>query len=102
MQALYRADPSMVVWWATEIECTSAIARRQRLGQLREAVVTEALTRSSALGTAWHEASPASAYARWPSRCCDGHQYGGAQPTDISMIDRREYGLRLLRWLESL
>jgi hypothetical protein len=34
------------------------------------------------------------------SRRCDGHQYGGTQPTDISMIDRREYRLRLHRWLE--
>ena len=36
------------------------------------------------------------------SRRRDGHQYGGNQPTDISMIDRREYRLRLCRWLETL
>jgi hypothetical protein len=27
MQRLYEDDPVMVAWWATEIECTSAIAR---------------------------------------------------------------------------
>ena len=36
------------------------------------------------------------------SRRHDGHQYGGTQPTDISMINRREYRLRLFRWLEAL
>ena len=34
------------------------------------------------------------------SRRRDGHLYGGTQPTDISMIDRRCYRPRLFRWLE--
>ena len=58
LQGLYRTDPVMVVWWATEIECTSAIARRQRLGQLREAIVIEAFVRLSALRAGWHEVEP--------------------------------------------
>jgi hypothetical protein len=35
------------------------------------------------------------------SRRRDGHLYGGTQPTDLSMIDRRCYRLRLCQWLES-
>ena len=58
LQRLYARDPVMVTWWATEIECTSAIARRQRLGQLREAIVTEAFVRLSALRAGWHEVEP--------------------------------------------
>jgi uncharacterized protein len=58
LQALYEVDPVMVAWWATEIECTSAIARRQRLGRLREDVVTEALARLDALKAGWHEVEP--------------------------------------------
>jgi len=58
LQGLYRTDPVMVAWWATEIECTSAIARRQRLGQLREAIVIEAFVRLSALRAGWHEVEP--------------------------------------------
>jgi hypothetical protein len=34
------------------------------------------------------------------SRRRDGHLYGGTQPTDLSMIDRRCYRPRLFRWLE--
>ena len=42
LQELYDADPVMFAWWGTEIECTSAIARRQPFGPLREDVVAEA------------------------------------------------------------
>lgn len=55
LQEFYDADPVMVAWWGTEIECTSAIARRQRLGLMREDVVTEAFVRLSALRAGWHE-----------------------------------------------
>ena len=58
LQEFYDADPIMVAWWGTEIECTSAIARRQRLGLLREDVVTEAFVRLSALRAGWHEVEP--------------------------------------------
>ena len=29
------ADPQMVVWWATEVECVSAISRQRRDGVAR-------------------------------------------------------------------
>lgn len=58
VQRLYEDDPVMAAWWATEIECTSAIARRQRLGQLPEDVVTEAFVRLKALREGWHEVEP--------------------------------------------
>ena len=55
---LYDADPLMVAWWATEVECTSAIARRQRLGGLRDDIVSEAFARLGALRASWHEVEP--------------------------------------------
>jgi predicted nucleic acid-binding protein len=58
LQQLYDADPVMFAWWATELECTSAIARRQRLGHLREDVGAEGFTRLSALRAGWHEVEP--------------------------------------------
>lgn len=57
-QRLFAHDPIIVAWWATELECTSAIARRQRLGVLREDVVAEAFVRLSALKAGWHEVEP--------------------------------------------
>jgi predicted nucleic acid-binding protein len=58
IQKLFEKDPVIVAWWATEIECTSAIARRQRQGQLREELVAEASARLSALRAGWHEVEP--------------------------------------------
>jgi predicted nucleic acid-binding protein len=57
-QKLFGADPIMVAWWATEIECTSAIARRQRQGRLPEEVALEAFRRLNALRAGWHEVEP--------------------------------------------
>jgi uncharacterized protein len=58
IRALYAADPVMCAWWATDIECISALARRQRLGQLREDILTAALSRLDGLRAAWHEVEP--------------------------------------------
>ena len=58
MQKLYASDPVVIAWWTTEIECTSAITRRQRIGQLREDVVSEAVARLNALRAGWHEVEP--------------------------------------------
>lgn len=57
-QKLFESDPVIVAWWATELECTSAIARRQRLGQLREEHAAEAFGRLNALQAGWHEVEP--------------------------------------------
>ena len=58
IQKLFDGDPVIVAWWATEIECTSAIARRQRQGQLGEELASEAFRRLSALRAGWHEVEP--------------------------------------------
>ena len=31
LEALYREDPHVCVWWGTVVECASAVARRERL-----------------------------------------------------------------------
>jgi uncharacterized protein len=58
LQGLYGADPAMLVWWMTEIECTSAIARRQRQGALSEEATAEAFARLDGLRASWHEVEP--------------------------------------------
>jgi len=50
----------MVVWWATETECVSAIARLQREDALNEKGVTEVLQRLDALKATWFEVQPVS------------------------------------------
>jgi uncharacterized protein len=51
-------DPLMLVWWATEVECASAIARLEREDLLAEQATLEALRRMDALAQRWHEIQP--------------------------------------------
>jgi uncharacterized protein len=58
VQTLAAKDAGMLVWWATEVECASAIARLEREGALDEAAVREAFQRLTQLATGWHEVDP--------------------------------------------
>jgi hypothetical protein len=57
--ALLERDPVMLVWWATPVECASALARREREGALALADATVALERLRSLGATWQEVLPA-------------------------------------------
>lgn len=58
MRTIARDDPAMIVWWATEIECASAIARRERQGDLTSAAASVALETLDALAAGWSEVQP--------------------------------------------
>jgi uncharacterized protein len=58
VQTLAAKDATMLVWWATEVECASAIARLERDGALDEAAVREAFQRLRQLAIGWHEVDP--------------------------------------------
>ncbi len=57
--ALLERDPEMLVWWGTPVECTSALARREREGALAAAEVADAVERLRAASEAWQEVLPA-------------------------------------------
>ena len=56
-QRLYGEQPA-VVWWATPVECASAIARLERDAALTPAQVVEAFGRLDALRASWIEIEP--------------------------------------------
>jgi predicted nucleic acid-binding protein len=58
---LLRQDAAMLVWWATPVECASAIARRERDGSMAPADATRSLDRLRRMSTAWNEVLPAAA-----------------------------------------
>lgn len=58
MREIYRADPAVVTWWGSEIECVSALARLEREGSMTTEMVSEAIARLKSLGAAWHEVQP--------------------------------------------
>jgi predicted nucleic acid-binding protein len=61
MLALASKDSAMLVWWGTEVECASAIARLERDGTLDEATVVQAFERLKRFAAGWHEIDPSDA-----------------------------------------
>ena len=57
-RALFKEDPHLLVWWGTELECASAISRREREGVVKIATSNRALKRLDALRRRWDEVQP--------------------------------------------
>lgn len=60
-QALLEEDPDVVIWWATTVECASALARLRREGILTEAEEAAATARLESLRRGWYEMLPGDA-----------------------------------------
>jgi predicted nucleic acid-binding protein len=58
IQAMAETDSEMLVWWATEAECASAIARLERDGAVDQSAVAQAFDRLKRLAQAWHQVEP--------------------------------------------
>ncbi len=84
MQALARADPVMLVWWATEIECVSAIARLERDGELTSDATLAALGRLDALVESWNEVQPVQAARRAARRLLRVHRLRAADALQLA------------------
>ena len=55
---ILKADGGLIVWWGTSVECGSAIARRERDGDLPVAAANASIARLRALEPSWVEVSP--------------------------------------------
>lgn len=60
-RALLAQDPEAVVWWATPVECASALARLRREGAISMDAEAHALAHLSALVASWYEVLPGTA-----------------------------------------
>ena len=58
LRTLFRGDPDITVWWGTVVECTSAIARRERGGALGPTESIEGHAALEALADTWTEIPP--------------------------------------------
>jgi len=58
IQSLARRDPDMLVWWASDVECVSALARLQRAAALDAKGIALASNRLKQLANGWHEVEP--------------------------------------------
>ena len=55
---LYRREPGVLAWWASEVECASAIARLERAGDLPPKAAAASYKRLSVLARSWHQIEP--------------------------------------------
>jgi len=77
-------DAEMLVWWATPVECASAIARREREGVLELAQASAALERLRALAAAWHEVLPSDAVRNAAQRLLRVHALRAADSLQLA------------------
>ncbi|MGL5818601.1 MAG: type II toxin-antitoxin system VapC family toxin [Phycicoccus sp.] len=71
-------------WWATPVECTSAMARREREGVLAPADVRDADDRLQALAAAWVEVQPTSAVRTLSMRLLRTHPLRAADSLQLA------------------
>ena len=73
----------MVVWWATEVECSSALARLGREGYATRSAVI-ARRRLDAFRVRWNEVDPSDAVRRLARRLLDVHTLRAADALQLA------------------
>lgn len=74
IQALYHADPEMIVWWGTEVECASALAHGERERRITAPSSAEAWRRLDTLRERWTEIEPSNVVRETARRLLRVHE----------------------------
>ena len=84
IQALARRDPDMMVWWGSEVECVSALARLERAGALGSTAMALASGRLRELAEGWHEIEPSEIVRENAVRFLRVHQLRAADALQLA------------------
>lgn len=84
MRSTHDADPLIIVWWATPVECVSAIARIERDGALTSRAAAAALETLHALAIDWHEIQPTEPLRRVARRLLRTHPLRAADALQLA------------------
>ena len=84
VQGALEDDATMLVWWATELECVSAIARLERQGDLASDGTVVALERLETLAGGWHEVQPVESVRRAARRALRVHSLRTADALQLA------------------
>jgi uncharacterized protein len=84
MQTLAAKDSVMLVWWGSEVECVSALARLERDGALSPQAITLALKRLGQLAAGWHEVDPSDAIREAATRFLRVHPLRAADALQLA------------------
>jgi predicted nucleic acid-binding protein len=106
VQALAIKDPAMLVWWGSEGECVSALARLEREGALAPPALGLALRRLKQLAAAWHQIDPNDAVREAAIRFLRVHPLRAADALQLAAAylaaERRPSSLEVVTFDERL
>jgi predicted nucleic acid-binding protein len=84
VQRVYADDPLVAAWWATEVECVSALARRERAREIEPDALAAALARLDELRLLWHEVDPGSRLRQTARRLLRSHDLRAADALQLA------------------
>lgn len=84
LSQLLEADPRIAVWWATPVECISAVARLRREGALERSQEESVAAGLRKLGTSWYEVQPGESVRRQAMRLLRIHALRAADALQLA------------------
>lgn len=99
VDALRSSDPSLVVWWATLVECSSALARLKRMNMLGAAAFADAHSDLARLAQAWIEVEPTEAIRQEARALVDKHELTSGDAFQLAAALHAPPGDRLLEFV---
>ncbi len=92
VRAILEADAEMVVWWATRVECQSALGRRLRESATAKTAVRDARRVLNALAKQWSEVAATEAVRKRAERLLGVHSLRAADALQLAsaMVWTRE------------
>lgn len=81
---LLEEDLEITTWWATPIECMSAVARLRRQGALERVHEESVVAGLRVLGSAWYEVQPGETVRRQAMRLLRIHSLRAADALQLS------------------
>src|SRR6266513_3169712 len=100
--ALLQRDPRMLVWWGTPVECTAALARREREGALSVADAGAALERLRDVAVTWQEILPSDAVRSTAQRLLRVHPLRAADSLQLAAAEHEPATLEIVSLDERL
>ncbi len=100
LESLAVTDPGMFVWWGSDVECVSALARRERDGAIDAQAIARALQILRQLAAEWHEIDPSDAIREAAARFLRVHPLRAADALQLAAAfvaaERRPASLELV------
>jgi len=84
VKRLIKSDEDIVVWWATRVECLSALSRRRREGVLDNNSELKAKAILSGLSEEWSEVQPSEPVRQRAERLLAVHPLRGADAFQLA------------------